>query len=140
MSDCIDELRSGPAYRFQDWPDVRGIVPDAAGVYTIWSEPDQFLYVGRSVRLRTRLNSHWLGNRGNDQFNVYIADRILLPTLTPERIAQIGAGALRFDGMIRDYIRVNLHFRFSQTTDARPVEERIRAGGWPCGTPTLNPL
>ena len=141
MADCLDQLRRGVPYAFRNWPDTKGSVPETTGVYTIWADSGQFLYVGRSDNLRNRLNSHWLGNRANDQFNVYIADRILLRTLTPEQIWQIGAGELRFDGLIRDYIRTNLDFRFCQTIDAKAVEERIRDGRWPYRkTPTLNPL
>ena len=141
MTDCLDELRSGPLHQFRDWPRAKGLVPETSGVYTIWDRTGQFLYAGRSDSLRTRLNSHWLGNRANDQFNVYIADRILLVTLTPDQVTQVGAGKLRFDGLIRKYIRTNLDFRFCQTNDARALEETIRAGRWPFGrTPTLNPL
>lgn len=116
-------------------------MPETSGVYTIWDRTGQFLYAGRSDSLRTRLNSHSLGNRANDQFNVYIADRILLVTLTPDQVTRIGAGKLRFDELIRKYIRTHLDFRFCQSNDAIALEERIRAGQWPSGkTPTLNPL
>ena len=141
ITDCVDELHSGPPHQFRNWPTTKSSVPETSGVYTIWNRPGQFLYAGRSDSLRKRLHSHWLGNRANDQFNVYIADRILLVTLTPDQVTQIGAGELRFDELIRDYIRTNLEFRFCQTNDARAVEEEIRAGRWPYGrTPTLNPL
>ena len=139
-TDCFDELRSGPLHQFRDWPKTRGLVPETSGVYTIWDRTGQFLCAGRSDSLRIRLNSHWLGKRANDQFNVYIADRILLVTLTPDQVMQIGAGKLPFDGLIREYIRTNLDFRFCQTNGARALEERIRAGRWPYGRmPILNP-
>jgi hypothetical protein len=141
MTDCLDELRSGPLHQFRDWPRTKSLVPETSGVYTIWDRIGQFLYAGRSDSLRSRLNSHWLGNRANDQFNVYIADRVLLATLTSDQVAQIGTGKLRFDELIREYIRTNLDFRFCQTNDARVLEETIRAGRWPYGrTPILNPL
>ena len=38
----------------------------------------------RGKGLYSRLNSHALGWRSGDQFCVYVADRLVLPTLTPE--------------------------------------------------------
>ena len=56
------------------------------------------------------------------------------------RIAQISAGTLRFDELVRDYTRDRLGFRFSHTTDADSIEDAIRAGRWPHGKrPKLNP-
>ena len=87
-----------------------------------------------------RLKSHANGRRVGDQFSVYVADRFVLRLLTPERIAQISAGTLRFDELVRDYTRDRIGFRFSPTTDADSIEDAIRAGRWPHGKrPMLNP-
>ena len=140
MNDCMHELQYGQLLAFKDWP-VK-TVPQAPGAYTIWNQAEQFLYVGIALEggLFSRLRSHANGRRGGDQFNVYVADRLVLQMLTPEQIAQISAGTLSFDELIRDYTRVHLSFRFCLSTDPVSIERLIRAGRWPHGTrPILNP-
>jgi hypothetical protein len=92
-------LAEGALFAFANWPNAQ--VPRfAAGVYTIWHDDGRFVYVGMSGRsitaateppqrpygLWTRLDSHAGGRRSGDQFCVYVADRLVLPSL----------GALRF--------------------------------------------
>jgi hypothetical protein len=69
-----------------------------AGVYTIWDNDGRFIYDGMSGRgitaetvrrnsplgIYTRLHSHASGRRSADQFCVYVADRLVLPTLSQE--------------------------------------------------------
>lgn len=44
----VEELASGPLFRFADWPS--DLVPRrAAGVYTVWRD-EEFIYVGMSGR------------------------------------------------------------------------------------------
>ena len=124
------------------------------GVYTIWRGRD-FIYVGISYRgasesatrqppgLFGRLRSHASGRRSGDQFNIYICDRYVIPTLTSEQLAAVGAGELSLDELTRDFIRQHLAFRyvFTETGDeARKVEAVIRRSGLPnSGLPFLNP-
>ena len=42
------------------------------------------------------------------QFCVYVADRLVLPTLTTEQIADIGSGRVQLDTLVRAYIRDRL--------------------------------
>ena len=137
MTDSMHELEHGRLHRFRDWPikTVRNI----PGAYTIWHQA-RFLYVGIAGGLSNRLGSHATGRRSGDQFNVYVSDRLVLQTLTPQQIAQIADGTLRFDALIREYVRDHLSFRFCSCTDAREIERMIRAGRWPYGQkPALNP-
>src|SRR6266436_8405612 len=98
------ELSRGSAYLFADWPNP--LVPTfGAGVYTIWHNDGRFIYVGMSGRgitadtirrntpqgLYTRLRSHASGRRSGDQFCVYVADRLVLATLTQKDIADIAS-------------------------------------------------
>ena len=90
-----NDLSSGPAYLFADWPNP-SVPAFGAGVYTIWHNDGRFIYVGMSGRgitaetirrntpqgIYTRLRSHASGRRSGDQFCVYVADRLVLPTLT----------------------------------------------------------
>jgi hypothetical protein len=97
----IADLTRGPAYSFADWPNP--LVPKfGAGVYTIWHKDGRFIYVGMSGRgmtaetrrrntpqgTYTRLQSHASGRRSGDQFCVYVADRLVLPTLSQEPAPQ----------------------------------------------------
>ena len=141
-TDCMHELEHGRLYRFKDWP--IDAVPKEPGIYTVWNEESEFLYVGIAGKggLRGRLGSHANGRRGGDQFNVYVADRLVLQLLKAEQIAQISAGKLLFDNMIRDHTRANLSFRFNPCpkTDAESIESQLKAGRWPNGKrPLLNP-
>lgn len=148
-------LASGDLYRFADWPNPE--VPNGrAGVYTIW-DGETLIYVGMAGRsmvatagerqevrgrqsgLRGRLHSH---ASGGDQFCVYVADRLVLPTLTPEDIKAIGAGSLKLDALVRDYIRKRLAYRYVVTVggvEAGGLERQVQRGA--LGQhPLLNPL
>ena len=155
----IDELKSGALYSFAGWP--HAAVPiSSAGVYSIWNNEGTLVYVGMSGRgmsneqlsksasegrkrgLYTRLHSHASGARSGDQFCVYIADRLVLPTLTEDQINAISQRMISFDHLVRDYIRANLSFRFAITHDgeaASSLEREARSGALG-SLPFLNPL
>jgi hypothetical protein len=47
----LDHLGSGPAYRFADFATLTAVIPaGGAGVYTIWDENDELVYVGVAGR------------------------------------------------------------------------------------------
>jgi len=159
MVSTVDELASGPLFRFADWPEEQ-VPRRAAGVYTVWRD-DVFIYAGMSGRgaqredfvahpgpvtakgLWTRLNSHASGRRSGDQFNVYICDLFVVPGLTPGQQREIGEGRLLLDVMTRNFIRSHLGYRFmvyGDGAEALAVERAVRAGGLPAGRPFLNPL
>ena len=92
--------------------------------------------------LRERLKTHTSGRRSGDQFCVYVADRLVLPTLSSDSIAEIADGKLSFDKLIRDYIHENLTFRFVETENdkiAFELENAIKGGALNAGKPYLNP-
>ena len=83
-------------YRFSDCPNT-DIPLITAGLYVIW-EDKQLIYCGMSGReiekykysnskkkygLINRLNSHESGRLSGDQFCVYVANRIVIPSLDP---------------------------------------------------------
>src|SRR5215467_14312866 len=127
MSDArteLAELEFGPLHRFADWPN--SIVPTfGAGVYTIWQN-SILVYVGMSGRsigaettrsdrplgLFTRLRSHADGRRSGDQFCVYVGDRLVLSSLSQAQIAEIAAGRVSLDRLIRTFIHDHLTYRF----------------------------
>jgi hypothetical protein len=74
---------------------------------------------------------------------VYVADRFVLPTLSPVDIAAVAEGRVTMDKLVRTYIANHLGFRWIETPDARTardIEGMIRRGDWLHGKPLLNPL
>jgi hypothetical protein len=125
-------------------------------VYTIWHIDGRFIYVGMSGRgitaestrrntpqgIYTRLQSHASGHRSGDQFCVYVADCLVLPSLSAEDISAITAGRHQMDAYVRRYIHENLRYRFVLLPDAASayeIEAVIKNGGWAYGRPLLNP-
>jgi hypothetical protein len=149
-----NDLSIGPVYLFSDWPNI-AVSTFGAGVYTIWHKDGRFIYVGMSGRgittetsrrntqgIYTRLQSHASGRRSGDQFCVYVADRLVLPTLSHEDITAIASGRHQMDAFVRRYIHENLCYRFVMLTDgaaAFAVEAAIKDGKWEHGRPFLNP-
>ena len=164
MNDCpempltvqlANDLSSGPAYLFADWPNI-AVSTFGAGVYTIWHSDGRFIYVGMSGRgittetsrrntpqgIYTRLQSHASGRRSGDQFCVYVADRLVLPALSQDDITAIASGRHQMDAFVRRYIHENLCYRFVMLPDgaaAYAVEAAIKSGEWEHGRPFLNP-
>ena len=111
------ELAHGSAYAFRDWPNP-AVPTFGAGVYTIWHSDGRFIYVGMSGRgmtsetkrrktpqgIYTRLQSHASGRRSGDQFCVYVADRLVLPSLSQEDIEAISSGRHQMDAFVRQFI------------------------------------
>lgn len=90
----------------------------------------------------TRLRSHASGRRSGDQFCVYVADRLVLPTLSQEDIAAIASGRHQMDAFVRRFIHENLSYRFVMLPDgaaAYAIEAAIKGGEWEHGRPLLNP-
>jgi hypothetical protein len=151
----VTELARGSAYSFSNWPNA-SVPIFGAGVYTIWHNDGRFIYVGMSGRgittetsrrntpqgIYTRLQSHASGRRSGDQFCVYVADRLVLPTLSQEDITAIASGRHQMDAFVRRYIHENLCYRFVMLPDgaaAYAVETAIKRGEWEHGLPFLNP-
>lgn len=150
-----NDLAHGAAYLFSDWPN--SAVPTfGAGVYTIWHRDGRFIYVGMSGRgitsdtlhrntprgMYTRLQSHSSGRRSGDQFCVYVADRLVLPTLSQDDVTAIVSGRHQMDVFVRRYIHQNLCYRFVMLPDgaaAYAVETAIKNGEWENSRPLLNP-
>jgi hypothetical protein len=155
----LETLEYGEIHYFRDWSN--NILPKiCAGVYTIWKD-EQLIYVGMSRRslsaeiirehkttgskakgLFNRLKSHASGRRSGDQFCVYVADRLVLPTLTRKQIEAIASKELNFDNLIREYIHTYLFYRFVETENdkgAFQLENAIKLGALKAGKPYLNP-
>ena len=151
----VTDLSRGEAYSFADWPNP-SVPTFGAGIYTIWHNDGRFIYVGMSGRgmtaetlrrntpqgIFTRLQSHASGRRSGDQFCVYVADRLVLPTISGDDISAIASGRHQMDAFVRRYIHENLGYRFIILPDgaaAYTLETAIKGGEWEHGRPLLNP-
>lgn len=155
LDEHFSVLERGALYSFRDWPNP-DVPKHGAGVYTIWHQDGRFIYVGMSGRaitkdtatrntpfgIYTRLRSHASGRRSGDQFCVYVADRLVLPTLSQSEIASIAAGEHQMDAFVRRFIHEHLSYRFVVVPNgvtAFATEATIKAGDWEYGKPFLNP-
>jgi hypothetical protein len=72
-----------------------------------------------------------------------VADRLVLPLLTPVQVSEIVAGTRSLDAMVREFIQTHLGYRYCEAPDgavARAWEARIRAGALHGQRPLLNPI
>ena len=153
--DVAAALGTGESHTFADWPNP-AVPRYGAGVYAVWHADGRFIYAGMSGRgiteetvarnsplgLYRRLASHACGRRSGDQFCVYVADRLVLPTLSSADIAAISLGQHQMDAFVRRYIHENLRYRFLMAPDGGTgyrLEATIKEGHWQHGPPLLNP-
>ena len=143
-----------PRHKFSDWPNSE-VPAVAAGVYAVW-EGESLIYCGMSGRefekavasakvkfgLVTRLASHASGRLSGDQFCVYVANRLVIPSLTPEQLPQFGTGELDLDTLTKKYINERLEYQFAfvrTSTEAYAPEKRCREGATFGVKPLFNP-
>jgi hypothetical protein len=141
-------------HRFSAWPNTD--VPIlAAGVYVVW-DGERLISCGMSGRefekavaagrvrfgLTTRLASHASGRLSGDQFCVYVANRLVIPTLQPDQLSKFAAGKLTLDKLTRDYISTHLEYQFAvvgSSSAAYMLEKECRTGVTFGVKPLLNP-
>ncbi|OED84648.1 hypothetical protein A1QE_12555 [Vibrio breoganii ZF-55] len=140
-------------FRFQDWPN-KGIPLVSAGVYAIWKD-DQLIYCGMSGReieknahkkkygLITRLHSHASGRLSGDQFCVYVANRLVIPSLTIAELPLFSCGTITLDMLTKRYIHSHLTYRYAlveSSAEAYNLEDKARKGLIFGQKPLLNPI
>lgn len=151
----------GPRHAFRDQLDP-AMPRVAAGCYTVWDDNGRFVYAGMGGRglsvetiemrandpkakatgIRDRLAAHRQGRRSGDQFAVYVFDRFVLGSLTPEQLAQAAAGQRRLDDDVRAFIHRHLSYRWWQSqdgNDALALEILLVTTGLNGSLPLLNP-
>lgn len=147
-------MRFSERHRFADWPNPN--LPLAtAGVYAIW-DSDQLIYCGMSGRelekaqqagrkrygLVTRLASHASGRLSGDQFCVYVANRLVLPSLQLDELKKFATGENTLDQLTKAYIHNRLEYQFAiveTSSQAYELERNARAGTVFGLKPLLNP-
>lgn len=107
--------------------------PTASGIYTAWLEGVvECFYVGKASVLVNRLRSHYSGQRGCNQFCLYVYDayvyNIRQPHLTTAQVNTLTA----------QWIRANVSFRWVEVSQAElSAHETYLRQKW---HPILNPL
>ncbi|RKT25814.1 hypothetical protein B0G69_1543 [Paraburkholderia sp. RAU2J] len=141
-------------FKFSDWPNA-AIPALAAGVYAIWHD-DAFMYCGMSGRefekaqlaqrkkygLVTRLASHASGRLSGDQFCVYVANRLVLPSLGLDELRKFASGENTLDRLTKAYIHRHFEYQFGVVDSSKrayELEMRIRSGTVFGVKPLLNP-
>lgn len=154
MSDTANTIEFSHRFRFADWPN-RSVPVLAAGVYAIWHD-DAFIYCGMSGRefekaqlaqrkkygLVTRLASHASGRLSGDQFCVYVANRLVLPSLGLEDLREFASGENTLDRLTKAYIHRHLEYQFAVVETSKrayELEMEIRSGTVFGLKPLLNP-
>ncbi|EPC4056260.1 TPA: hypothetical protein NKU97_004562 [Vibrio parahaemolyticus] len=140
-------------YKFSDWSNS-DIPQVAAGVYAIW-KGEELVYCGMSGRqieknrhkakfgLITRIQSHASGRLSGDQFCVYVANRLVIPSLQPEDLPRFASGELKLDGLTKSYIHENLEYQYlvvESSGEAYDIENKARSGETFGVSPLLNPI
>jgi len=93
--------------------------------------------------LITRLNSHASGRLSGDQFCVYVANRLVIPTLSEQDLHKFGTGEMKLDFLTREFIHDHLDYQYiivSSSKEAYEVEEKARRGDIFGMKPLLNPI
>ncbi len=106
-------------------------IPYTRGIYATWLR-DECIYVGKSSKLKNRITSHYSGQRGSDQFCLYIFDSYIKTALD-------GKGASLSKQLNREtqqWIRENLTFSYYECENDTEQEIVYRKSM----QPTLNPL
>jgi hypothetical protein len=140
-------------YKFSKWPNS-DIPKISAGIYAIWKS-DELLYCGMSGRqienhksdrkfgLIARLNSHASGRLSGDQFCVYVANRLVIPSLRADDLPKFASGELKLDTMTKLYIHEHLDYQYilvDSSSEAYTAEVNARNGSLLGQKPLLNPL
>ena len=125
----IEQVIKGSA--FLSYADVEKI-PLTSGVYCAWLKDSAFcIYVGSSKNRRERIQSHFSGQRGSDQFCLYVYDNYV-----HNQRCQVSNTAItrEVNAMTARWIQDNVSFRCIEL----PAQEIRDAEGYLSGT--LNPI
>jgi hypothetical protein len=149
----------GRRNHYGDWDSSRYLLPESPRTYTCIRRlgRGRLIYCGLSGRefekavaagrvrfgLTTRLASHASGRLSGDQFYVYVANRLVIPGLTPEHLATFASGELTLDSLTRDFIKSHLEYQFAivkSSASAYALEKNCRMGTTFGTEPLLNPV
>ena len=146
-------MKFSEKFKFSDWPN-KAIPNVSAGIYAIWNGGELF-YCGMSGReieknlhkkkygLITRLHSHSTGRLSGDQFCVYVANRLVIPSLKQNDLPLFANGKLKLDILTKQYIHDHLDYQYvlvDSSSEAYAIEIQARNGELFGQRPLLNPI
>jgi len=144
LKELLQNLNDCPKRKFSEWSksDIESV---RTGVYCIWNENDELVYVGMSGReyskkigstkpygLRLRLHKHASGKLSGDQFCVYVANRLVIPDLKIDELPLFGKGTLTLNLKVKEYIHKHFSYNFTYTDNEQEsysLEVHIRTEG-----------
>ncbi|CCQ10161.1 hypothetical protein PALB_10260 [Pseudoalteromonas luteoviolacea B = ATCC 29581] len=100
-------------------------------------------YHKKKYGLITRLNSHASGRLSGDQFCVYVANRLVIPSIKSSQLPQFASGELKLDSLTKAYIHENFEYQYlvvESSSEAFLAEKEARNGNLLGQKPKLNPL
>ena len=106
-------------------------IPKNRGIYATWLN-NECIYVGKSSKLHNRIKSHYSGQRGSDQFCLYVFDSYIKTSLDGKG-AQISK---KLNYLTQQWTRDNLTFSYFECDNDTEEEIYYRKSM----QPTLNPL
>lgn len=127
--DILEVLENAPLVSYKE----RLLIPPASGVYAAWLKHDpNCLYIGKSTNLNSRIRSHFSGQRGGDQFCLYVYDRYI-HSIRPADLDTPGVNTYT-----ANWIKDNVLFKFMELpeSDISYSEDWLRKAL----KPLLNPL
>jgi hypothetical protein len=90
----------------------------------------------------TRLESHASGRLSGDQFCVYVANRLVIPSLAPDHLPLFASGEINLDRLTKAYIHDRFEYQYSlvsSSSEAFSLERLCREGSEFGLKPLLNP-
>ena len=108
-----------------------------------WPEIVTIYHHRKKYGLVTRLESHAKGRLSGDQFNVYVANRFVVPSLTAEQQSQMSSGSLTLDILTRQFIHHYFQYQYlivGQSKEAFAIKRLCQAGYIFNQKPYLNPI
>jgi|WetSurSiteA1Bulk_404760.scaffolds.fasta_scaffold02069_1 hypothetical protein len=125
----LDKLKSAPLLTYKQ----RALIPSTSGVYAAWMKGEvRCIYAGKSTNLHSRIKSHFSGQRGSDQFCLYVYDFYIHNT------RPLGLDTAQVNELTSDWIRKNVFFRYVELSKSEisEQEDNLRKAY----EPILNPL
>lgn len=83
------------------------------------------------------------GRLSGNQFCVYVANRLVIPTLTTDDLSKFGTGEYKLDYMTKSYIHDNFEYQYlivDSSAEAYNIENKVRSGELFNQRPLLNPI
>jgi hypothetical protein len=108
-------------------------VPEKTGIYTAWlAGEERCLYIGKAGVLFARIRAHYSGQRGSDQFCLYVYDQFVFG------MRPVGLSTAEVNHLTATWIRERVKFCWVEV--AYEVLSELESALRRAWQPILNPL